>query len=47
AALVVGGAVDDLAAGLALGREVVADGRARDLRDRWVAASRARAAGAP
>ncbi len=42
AALVVGGAAADLAAGLALGREVVADGRARAVRDRWVERSRAR-----
>lgn len=39
AALVVGGAAPDLGAGLAIGREVVGDGRARALRDRWVARS--------
>jgi anthranilate phosphoribosyltransferase len=43
AALVVGGAALDLAGGLGLAREVVADGRARTLRDRWVESSRARA----
>ena len=46
AALVVGGAATDLAAGLALGREVVADGRASAVRDRWVARSRAHAGAA-
>ena len=43
AALVVGGAAEDLGAGITLGREVIADGRAVALRDRWVAASQAQA----
>ena len=44
AALLVADAVEDLAAGLELARSALADGSARDVRDRWVERSR-RAAG--
>ena len=44
AALLVGGAVDDLAAGVELARGLLADGAARDVRDAWVAASQRAAA---
>lgn len=48
AALLAADAVDDLAAGLARARQVLASGAAADLRDRWVARSRELAqAGAP
>jgi anthranilate phosphoribosyltransferase len=46
AALYAADAVPDLAAGLARAREVLADGTARDLRDRWVRRSRELAADA-
>ena len=41
AALLVGDAVPDLASGVARARELLATGAARDVRDRWIAASRA------
>lgn len=41
AALVVGGAAEDLAAGLVRARTLLVDGAARDVLERWVAASQA------
>jgi len=46
AALLVGGAVDDLAGGVELARGLLADGTARAVRDAWVAASQRAAADA-
>jgi anthranilate phosphoribosyltransferase len=47
AALLVADVVDDLAGGLARARGVLADGSAREVRDRWVAASQRAAAEHP
>ena len=44
AALVVADVVEDLGDGVALAREALRDGSARDVRDRWVARSRQAAA---